>query len=147
MKRIVTTENATGNVVSEWSGGDEQDLEPVVGRTHREVPDDDVSYRGQRWDGAAFVPITQVAPRVIPAEQLMDLLTQAERIAIRQRGRGNAAVLPDDTILDLIHQLDAKQGRGVSLDSAKLSTGLGYLVTVGILTAARKTAILAGTPS
>lgn len=64
--RIVTTDDATGNVVSQWAGGEEQDLAPVAGRTHREVAPDSTDYSGQRWTGSTFealppVPVATVA--------------------------------------------------------------------------------------
>ena len=55
MKRIVTIHTDTGHVASQWQGGDEQDLEPVAGRTHLTLAEDDTAdYSGQRWDGTAF---------------------------------------------------------------------------------------------
>lgn len=59
-KRIVTIEDATGNVVSEWCGGDEQVLQPVAGRTHFVVTGE-ASFSGQRWNGTAFEPRVSVA--------------------------------------------------------------------------------------
>lgn len=55
MKRIVTIEDSTGNVVSQWSGGDEQNLGPVAGRTHITLDKrDEADYSGQRWNGKTF---------------------------------------------------------------------------------------------
>lgn len=60
-KRLITTDDATGNVLAEWSGGDEQTLGPVAGRTHRPVTGDQ-SYSGMRWNGTAFVALPLAEP-------------------------------------------------------------------------------------
>ena len=60
-KRIVTTRDSDGHVVSQWSGGDEQDLAPVAGRTHITIqPDDTRNYIGTKWTGSAFVALPPV---------------------------------------------------------------------------------------
>lgn len=81
MKRIVTTDNATGNVVSEWSGGAEQDLQPVAGRTHRVVTDE-TSYSGRRWNGTAFEPIPPVPQ---PPSQLDRIEAKLDELLARGR--------------------------------------------------------------
>ena len=83
-KRIVTTDDATGNVVSQWAGGDEQNLAPVMGRTHREVPDDGAVYIGQRWNGTAFeaIPKATLAMLATAESRRIDFLTTiADEIA------------------------------------------------------------------
>ena len=78
-KRIVTIDDATGNVVSEWRGGDDQGLIPVAGRTHCVVTDEE-NYSGKRWNGTAFEP--RVSPAAVPSQldrieaKLDELLTR-----------------------------------------------------------------------
>ena len=73
MKRIVTTRDSDGYVISRWAGGDEQSLAPVAGRSHREVPaDDEADYGGKRWVATrrAFVAIPVQPPVTPPMEEL-----------------------------------------------------------------------------
>lgn len=61
-KRLVTIDTATGAVLSQWAGGDEQGLPPVAGRTHLALAEDDeTDYGGHRWTGTAFVRRAAVA--------------------------------------------------------------------------------------
>ncbi len=78
MKRMITTDDVTGNVLSEWHGGDDQTLEPVPGRTHRTVTGAD-SYSGQRWNGTAFEAVTP--PVVDPLDLPLTPLEQREYFA------------------------------------------------------------------
>ena len=74
-KRIVTTDDLTGNVISQWRGGDEQNLEPVAGRTHHVLAEGDTTdYSGQRWNGAAFIK----PPSPAPADALDTILRRIE---------------------------------------------------------------------
>lgn len=69
MRRIVTVDTVTGNVVSQWTGGDEQDLAPMVGRTHLTLAEDDAAnYSGQRWNGRTFEAL-QAAPATETIEE------------------------------------------------------------------------------
>ena len=84
MKRIVTTDDATGTVLSQWRGGDEQTLEPVTGRTHRPVLDDATDCSGQRWNGTTFVRVPPSAPTSDPlTDHLLRLETKLDQILSR----------------------------------------------------------------
>ena len=135
MKRVVTTKDATGNVVCEWRGGDEQTLPPRVGYTHRAVPVDDPDHSGHRWNGTAFEPVV-VAVRVLSRLDFARLFTQAEDIAIEDS--------VDSAVKFLRRRLNMAQT--VNLDHLDVVNGTSLLVSNGLLTAARRTAILAGTP-
>jgi hypothetical protein len=89
MKRMVTVDDLTGNVIGEWMGGDEQTLDPVPGRTHLEAAPDSRSYAGQRWNGTRFeavvpAPIDPYDAPLAPREQrefLTRIVTKTDRIA------------------------------------------------------------------
>lgn len=135
-QRRVTTDDATGNVLSEWMGGDEQSLDPVPGRTHRTVTGAD-SYSGQRWNGAAFEAVVSPPVRTISRLDFARLFSTAEDIAL-----DDAAVL-DKTVKHLQRRLNL--ATTVNLDHVDVVNGTAYLVSKGLLTAARRTTILAGT--
>ena len=136
MKRIVTTDNATGNVISEWTGGDDQTLSSVTGRTHRLLVDGDTTnYSGKRWNGTAFEPIPAVPLRVISPLDFARLFTQAEDEAI------DASI--DTAVKFLRRRLNL--ATTVNFDHADVVNGTLLLVSKGLLTSARRTAILAGT--
>ena len=132
-KRLVTTDDATGRVISEWQGGDEQDLAPVVGRTHRAVTGE-ASYSGRRWNGTAFEPIVPPPVRTISPLDFARLFTQAEDEAI------DASI--DTAVKFLRRRLNL--ATTVNLDHADVVNGTLLLVSKGLLTSARRTAILAG---
>ena len=134
-KRLVTTDDATGHVISEWQGGDEQTLGPVVGRTHRAVTGD-ASYSGYRWTGTTFAPIVPPPVRTISRLDFARLFTQAEDEAI------DASV--DAAVKFLRRRLNL--ATTVNLDHADVVNGTLLLVSKGLLTSARRTAILAGIP-
>ena len=82
MKRIVTIDDATGNVISEWCGGKEQELLPMPGQTHRIlVTGDKTSYIGQQWNGTAFILQPQL-PRIDSQleEQLWRIETKLDEL-------------------------------------------------------------------
>ena len=84
MKRILTTDDQTGNVLSEWRGGDEQTLEPVVGRTHRELqPDDTKDYSRHRWDRTEFVALPATPAMVTMEDQLWRIETKLDELLSR----------------------------------------------------------------
>ena len=58
MKRIVTVD-AAGTVISEWVGGEEQELPPAPsGQKRIDVTlMANISYHGKRWTGTKFVKI------------------------------------------------------------------------------------------
>ena len=134
MKRIVTTNDVTGNVLCQWMGGDEQSLGPVMGHTHREVVDE-TNYSGKRWTGTAFEPIVPPPVRTISRLDFARLFTAAEDIAIDDAGVLNKTVRHLQRRLNL--------ATTVNLDHADVVSGTAYLVSQGLLTTARRTAILA----
>lgn len=152
MKRIVTVDDATGNVIGQWMGGDEQDLEPVTGHTHITLAAGDTAdYSRKRWNGTAFEDLPRPT-LAVSAYAFMDLFTAAERKAIRQKARGDATaspvVPPDDDIADYVHRLDLKAsvGESIELRSPKVGAGLDLLIAKGVLASTRKAQIIAGTP-
>lgn len=139
MKHIVTIYTATGMVQGEWMGGDEQVLPPVVGRTYVEVPDDGQSYIGMRWLGGisfedvASVPVTTMSPL-----DFHGLFTPSERAATRALDESG-----DDQVADALMALQL--AAVVDRVDTRVGSYLDMLVAKGVLTSARKTAILAGT--
>lgn len=110
-----------------------------------EVPDDGVDYLGRTYDAAAktFGQKVAAAPvRIISRLDFAQLFTAAERIAIRKR-RATADAIADniDDFYSLLDFTDA-----VHLDRAIVAAGLNYMAAQGLLTAARKDAILANQP-
>ena len=90
VKRIVTVDDATGNVLSDWRGGDEQTLEPVAGRTHLDVANDDTDYTGQRWNGTSF----ELVPKP-PSPPVVARLTVANDLEVATTIAGvKTALLP-----------------------------------------------------
>lgn len=136
MRRLVTTDDATGAVIDQWSGGEEQTLAPVAGRTHRDVPNDDTNYIGMRWTGTAFEAMRPVAPRVISKLDFARLFTQAEDVAIDAS--------PDVDVRFLARRL--RLADSVNLDHADVAAGLDVLIAKGLIASARKARILAGQP-
>lgn len=110
-----------------------------------EVPDDGVDYLGRTYDAATKTFGQKPAPppvRVISRLDFAQLFTAAERIAIRKRRATADAVA--DNIDDFYSLLDFTDA--VHLDRAIVAAGLTYMAAQGLLTAARKDAILANQP-
>ena len=124
MKRLVTTENGSGRVVSEWQGGTEQTLDPRQGHTHRSVPNDGASYSGQRWNGLGFEPMPPDPIRVLSPLEFVRRFTIAEEIAI------DALAETDRTVKVWQHRLSL--ATSVNLDHADVAAGLAYVKSVGI---------------
>ena len=84
-KRIVTVDTATGAVLGQWMGGDEQTLRSVQFRTHIVVPPDDTDYSRKRWNGTAFeaLPLAP-SPVLLDASALTD--RQLLELVARQAG-------------------------------------------------------------
>lgn len=121
MKRIVTTDDATGNVTSEWRGGDEQTLGPVAGRTHRVVANDSTSYIGTRWNGSDFEPIPPAPVRRLEPLDFVRRFTAGEEAAIdRLDTAGDLNVRAAKRRLSLVKDT-------VDLDHADVPLYLGYL--------------------
>ena len=110
-----------------------------------DVPDDAVN--GDGWVNGQLVkpePPEVVAPAPQYAKlspvQFMLLLTSAERVAIK------AARTTDAVIEDWLDILEDPRLTEVDLGSASTQDALAYLVSVNMLTQARKDAILAHQP-
>lgn len=155
-RHFVELVSATGLVVADWETVAErtEDLypppTPPAGRVMVEVTDRQVplaTFNSHTYAGGVFTP--PVVSRTVTVDALFELFTRAERVAIRQKARGDQAasppVAPDDVLADLVHQIDLKIGQSVNLDSPKLAAALTLLVDKGLLTTARRTQILAGT--
>ena len=65
--RVITTDDITGNVEVDWRGGPGQSLQPVSGKTHRQVPDNEPDRMLQRWNGSSF------SPQPVPVVALEDI--------------------------------------------------------------------------
>lgn len=108
-----------------------------------EVPNDDVQYLGRPYSAQTktFGPLPPPPPkRVWALRDFHRLFTSAERIGISQRRTTTDAT--GLTLDDWYRLLEA--GPEVDLRHPDLTAGLDFLVSAGLLTAARKTAILAG---
>lgn len=123
MKRLVTTDDVTGHVLSQWSGGEEQVLLPVNGRTHRQVPTitGPSSYSGMRWNGTAFEPIPPAPVRKIDSLDFVRRFTAAEETAV---DKGDEA--GDFNIRAAKRRLSLVKDQ-VDLDHADVIYYLGYL--------------------
>src|SRR3990167_876508 len=125
MNRIITTDDLTGRVISEWCGGVDQALEPVAGRTHRPVPDDGKGYDGQRWTGVAFEAIPSPPP-VTPDDAATAEARRKDIIAtcalmVMQRDRTAWNAMTSAQRLDAVRQqVDLWKGLRVFLDDKTL---------------------------
>lgn len=125
MKRIVTIDDVTGNVLGEWSGGNEQDLAPVAGRTYITLAEGDTaSHMGLRWNGSSFELIPPAPVRVLSPIDFARRFTRAEETAIDTLADTNRIVKA------LMRRLTLVQT--VNLDHADVIAGLAYLKSVGI---------------
>ena len=104
-----------------------------------QVPDN--AKNGDGWDGATLTPYTPPTPstvvetKVLTRVQFMLLFTSAERIGIRAS--------TDAGVVDWMMILNDPQFEGVDLHGAACGNALSYLVSKSLLTADRRTAILA----
>ena len=125
MKRIVTIDDVTGNVVSQWSGGDEQILAPVAGRSHVALQvGDTADYSRKRWNGSAFIDIPPAPVRVISPVDFARRFTLAEEAAID--------TLADTNRIVKIWRYRLTLAQRVDLDHADVAAGLAYIKSVGI---------------
>lgn len=125
MKRIVTIDAVTGNVLGEWSGGDEQELTLVAGRTYITLAaGDTASHSGQRWNGSSFELIPPAPVRVLSTIDFARRFQRAEETAIATLADSNRIVQA------LMRRLTLAQS--VNLDHADVINGLAYLKSVGI---------------
>ncbi|OFW37665.1 MAG: hypothetical protein A3J29_06220 [Acidobacteria bacterium RIFCSPLOWO2_12_FULL_67_14b] len=126
MKRIVTIDDATGNILSEWSGGTDQALPPAPGGQARidVSASPDGSYSGKRWNGIAFEVIPPAPVRVLSRLDFARRFTLAEEASIDALADTNRAVKAWMRRLSLADS--------VNLDRADVAAGLAYLKSVGI---------------
>ena len=125
MKRIITTDDATGNVLSQWAGGDEQELAPVASRTHRTLQAGDAAdYSEKRWTGTAFVSKAARPVRVISPLDFARRFTLAEEGAIDTLSDSNKTVKAWMRRLTL--------ATSVNLDHQDVIAGLAYMKAVGV---------------
>ena len=124
-KRVVTTDDVTGNVMSQWAGGDEQSVGIVPGRTNRTLALGDINdYAGYRWNGTAFEVIPPAPVRVLSPCEFVRRFTLAEEVAI-------------DTLSDTDRTVKIWRHRvwlstSVNLDHADVINGLAYLKSVSV---------------
>jgi hypothetical protein len=89
---------------------------------------------GATWDGQQWVePAPVVQPRIIFDTEFWDRFTPTERIEIHASA--------DTFVHDLIRTL--KIYRTLDLNDTKLVLGIGYLASLGLLTAERAAEVLA----
>lgn len=99
-----------------------------------EIADYDERYLGQTYDGQNWldVPVVVAPIRNITKRAFYARLSMSEKIAIEQS---------DDPVVKVINK-ELSFSSFVDLDSPDLASGLDYLVSVNILTAARKDELL-----
>ena len=100
---------------------------------------------GRSYDVATNTIGARQPARAIAVDAFFDLFTKAERVLMRQKARGDdlavPPVPPDDDIADLMQQVELR--RVINLENPKVAAGLTMLVSKGVLTAERRTQILA----
>ncbi len=131
MKRIVTVNDATGLVVEEWQGGDEQILEPVAGRTRVAVLDDQ-SYAGMRWlGGTTFVAVVQGPIRVIPYSQFLGRFDQ--RAVVGTEAEVYERMAGSSDVIQAFNRRGQASGE-VNLDAIETMTMLNDIKATGVPT-------------
>ena len=125
MKRIVTVDTSTGYVQAQWSGGDDQGLAIVAGRTHIILAaGDETNYSGYRWTGTIFERIPPAPVRVLSPLDFARRFTLAEEGAIDTLSATNVTVKAWARRLSL--------ATSVNLDHSDVVVGLAYLKSIGI---------------
>lgn len=115
---------------------------------YRYTADAAIEWRGMEYATHDHLPVDEPAPapaaptpvydgrRVLTKSEFLSLLTQAERIAIRQ-ARGGSAALDDYLyLLELAYE--------VNLDNPNTQAGLSLLERAGILAAGRAGEVMRG---
>jgi hypothetical protein len=121
MRRIVTVD-ATGDVIGEWTGGDEQVLpDPPEGQTRIDVTasPDDVRHGGKRWTGTEFVDKPQA--RVISRGAFLDRFSDSAQVAIEEAAEKNT---PAGRAIRTFLRRDI-----VALDSPRLTAPMAHILT------------------
>lgn len=132
----VETDDATGAVLSVWRS-QRPPTTVIVARTWRDVtrlPVPALGWERQRWNGSTFDPPSPST--AVSRVGWRNLFTFAERAAIRSLEKTDALVEDAQDLIRTLPVLD----RGDAL----IATYLSMLVAKGAITAARRTAILAG---
>ena len=103
-----------------------------AGRSATQIP----GYgEGWEWDPATRTMVAVPVPRYIQTTEFL------QRFTPQERGAMYAAQPNDQAIADFLYRIPLHER--VDLDSPDVVGGCDYLVSVGILTAARKTEVLA----
>ena len=108
----------------------------------------DLAKPGDAWDGTTLTPAAPPSPPTPPADEkprsrveFMLLFTPAERVAIRAKVADTGT--PDAALNDWWAILHDPQLEKVYLGRQSTKDALAYLVSTSLLTAERRTAILA----
>jgi len=137
MKRQLQIKNGIAH--SEWRGAGAVPVPPDDSWTFL-----DVTNRPEAQVGHTYNPATDTCaappppPRTLTFYELLEAMTQVERLALRTLVGSNA------TAADTYEMLKWQGERPIAVDNPKLLTRLQQLVNAGVLTAARRDAILAG---
>ncbi|CAB4187540.1 hypothetical protein UFOVP1601_39 [uncultured Caudovirales phage] len=139
MKRQLQIKN--GIACAEWSGGGGMPVTPDDTWTFLDVSDrKDAPQVGHRYDAASDTFTPPSAPpdygRTVSAREFLQLFTSTERKAIRAAGK------TDEDIADWF--AIAQVPEPIRLKHPTTIGGLNFIVAKGLLTAARRDAILAG---
>lgn len=133
MRRQLQIQN--GIIHGEWRGSGGVPVPPDGSWTFLEVTDRPEAQAGMRYDAATDTFSAPLPPpTVLGYYDFIQLFTLAERKALRALAATDADVA--DTV-DLLRAAPA-----IPLKAAKIGAMLTQLVTAGVLTAARRTAIL-----
>lgn len=127
MPRLVTIDESTGAVLSEWIGGEDQTLsDPPAGQvrlTDPPAPADGVIV-GKRWDGSAFVTIDPPPVRRLSRLAFARRFTFDEHVAIETAAATDAGIRAFLRLMDIAED--------VGLDDDDLVAGLAYLKSVHV---------------
>ena len=125
MKRIVTVRDSDGRVLSQWAGGDAQELASVAGLTHIVLESGDATdYGGHRWTGTRFERIPAPPLRVLSPIEFARRFTLAEEISIDTLSATNLTVKAWMRRVSL--------ATSINLDHPDVAAGLAYLKSIGI---------------
>ena len=125
----------------------------VGGYTVMEWPDDTLPSIGQMFDGAAFVdpPAPKAKPKpartVLTPPEFKRLFTLEERIAIAaaREGGDTPEAKTLKRALDVFYEdIDDPRTQVIDVTHPDVTAGLDYLVTAGLIKAARRTKIAKG---
>lgn len=123
MKRLAIVEDATGLVVQEWRGGDEQSIAATAGYTQVALAEDVPSVAGWTWTGGT----TFKAP---PPSRTIAPIDFARRFTLAEEAAIDALSESDRIVKAWMRRLTL--ATSVDLDHADIVNGLAYLKSVGI---------------